>query len=87
MKIYIPYYENRSWHIATLNSLECNLYKHKGGGHTIFAYNNAVAYNGDNVYSDESGAIAYQCKNYGNANIYKVDVEKIEWKNRKWEIE
>ena len=84
MKIYIPYYENRSWHTATLNSLECNLYKHKGGGYTIFAYNNAVAYNGDNVYSDESGAIAYQCKNYGNANVYKVEVEKIEWKNRKW---
>ena len=50
MKIYIPYYENRSWHTATLNSLECNLYKHKDGGYTIFAYNNAVAYNGDNVY-------------------------------------
>ena len=63
MKIYIPFYENRSWHTATLNSLECNLYKHKGGGYTIFAYNNAVAYNGDNVY--------------------KVEVEKIEWKNRK----
>lgn len=45
MKIYIPYYENRSWHTATLNSLEC--------------------------------------KNYGNANVYKVEVEKIEWKNRK----
>lgn len=29
MKIYIPYYENCSWHTATLNSLECNLYKHK----------------------------------------------------------
>lgn len=62
MKIYIPYYENCSWHTATLNSLECNLYKHKGGGYTIFAYNNAVAYNGDNVYSYELGAIAYQCK-------------------------
>ena len=80
MKIYIPYYENRSWHTATLDSLECNLYKHKGGGYTIFAYNNAVAYNGDNVYSDELGAIAYQCKNYGNANIYKVDVEKLSGK-------
>lgn len=68
---------------TTLNSLECNLYKHKGGGYTIFAYNNAIAYNGDNVYSDDLGAIAYQCKNYGNANVYKVDVEKIEWKNRK----
>ena len=45
MKIYIPYYENCSWHTATLNSLECNLY------------------NGDNVY--------------------KLEVEKIEWKNRK----
>lgn len=62
MKIYIPYYENRSWHTATLNSLECNLYKHKGGGYTIFAHNNAVAYNGDNVYSNELGAIPYQCK-------------------------
>ena len=62
---------------------QCNLYKHKDGGYTIFAYNNAVAYNGDNVYGDELGAIAYQCKNYGNANVYKLDVEKIEWKNRK----
>ena len=35
MKIYIPYYENCSWHTAILNSLECNLYKHKGGGYTI----------------------------------------------------
>lgn len=50
---------------------------------TIFAYNNAVAYNGDNVYSNELGAIAYQCKNYGNANVYKLEVESIEWKNRK----
>lgn len=83
MKIYIPYYENREWHIATLNSLQCNLYKHKGGGYTIFAYNNAVAYNGDHVYSHEQGAIAYQLKNYGNANVYKLEVEKIEWKNRK----
>lgn len=78
MKIYIPYYEKCSWHTATLNSLEC-----KGGGYTIFAYNNAVAYNGDNVYSNELGAIAYQCKNYGNANVYKLEVESIEWKNRK----
>ena len=83
MKIYIPYYENREWHIATLDSLQCNLYKCKGAGYTIFAYNNAVAYNGNHVYSHKQGAIAYQCKNYGNANIYKVDVEKIEWKNRK----
>jgi hypothetical protein len=80
MKIYIPYYENRSWHTATLNSLDCNLYKHKGGGYTIFAYNNAVAYNGDNVYNNELGSIAYQSKNYGNANIYKVDVEKLNGK-------
>ena len=56
MKIYIPYYENCSWHTATLNSLDCNLYKHKGGGYTIFAYNNAVAYNGNNIYSNELGA-------------------------------
>ena len=77
MKIYIPYYENYSWHTATLNSLECNLYKHKGCRYTIFAYN------GDNVYSNELGAIAYQCKNYGNANFYKLDVETIEWKNKK----
>lgn len=35
MKIYIPYYENCSWHTAILNSLECNLYKRKGGGYTI----------------------------------------------------
>ena len=83
MKIYIPYYENCSWHTAILNSLECNLYKHKGGGYTIFAYNNAVAFNGDNVYSNELGALAYQCKNYGNANVYKLDVETIGWKNRK----
>lgn len=76
MKIYIPYYENCSWHTATLNSLECNLYKHEGGGYTIFAYN------GDNVYSNELGALAYQCKNYGNANVYKLDVETIKWKNR-----
>ena len=74
MKIYIPYYENCSWHTATLNSLECNLYKHKGGGYTIFAYN---------VYSNELGALAYQCKNYGNANVYKLEVETIKWKNRK----
>ena len=26
--------------------------------------------------------IEYQNKNYGNANFYKVEVEKIEWKNR-----
>lgn len=50
---------------------------------TIFAYNNAVAFNGDNVYSNEPGALAYQCKNYGNANVYKLDVETIGWKNRK----
>ena len=50
---------------------------------TIFAYNNAGAYNGDNVYSNEQGAIAYQNKNYGNANVYKLEVESIEWKNRK----
>lgn len=68
MKIYIPYYENCSWHTAILNSLECNLYKRKSGGYTIFAYNNTVA---------------YQCKNYGNANVYKLDVETIKWKNRK----
>lgn len=84
MKIYFPYYENHTWHIATLNSLECTLYKHKlDNGYTIFAYNNAVAYNVDNVYSNELGVIAYQCKNYGNANVYKVEVESIEWKNRK----
>lgn len=53
------------------------------GGYTIFAYNNAVAFNGDNVYSNELGALAYQCKNYGNANVYKLDVETIGWKNRK----
>lgn len=29
------------------------------------------------------GALAYQCKNYGNANVYKLDVETIGWKNRK----
>lgn len=28
-------------------------------------------------------AIAYQNKNYGHANVYKVEVESIEWKNRK----
>lgn len=82
MKIYIPYYENCNWHVAILNSLECNLYKHKGCGYTIFAYNNAVAFNGNNVYSNELGALAYQCKNYGNANVYKLDVETIKWKNR-----
>lgn len=83
MKIYIPYYENCSWHTATLNSLECNLYKRKSGGYTIFAYNNVVAFNGNNVYSNELGALEYQCKNYGNANVYKLDVETIKWKNRK----
>ena len=83
MKIYIPYYEHCNWHVAILNSLECKLYKHKGGGYTIFAYNNAVALNGNNVYSNELGALAYQCKNYGNANVYKLDVETIKWKNRK----
>lgn len=36
MKIYFPYYENHTWHIATLNSLECTLYKHKlDNGYTI----------------------------------------------------
>ena len=83
MKIYIPYYENRSWHTATLNSFDCNLYPHKGGGYTIFAYNSAVAHNGDTVYSNEQGSIEYQRRNYGNANIYKLEVESIEWKNRK----
>ena len=82
MKIYIPYYEHCSWHTATLKSLECNLYTHKGGGYTIFAYNNAVAFNGDNVFSNELGALAYRGKNYGNANVYKLDVETIKWKNR-----
>ena len=83
MKIYIPYYENREWHIATLDSLECNLYKRHGEGYTIFAYNNATAYNGDNIFNDILGAYAYINKEYGRANKYKIDANNIKWKNRK----
>ena len=72
MKIYIPYYENRSWHTATLNSLECNLYKHKGGGYTIFAYNNAVAYNGDNVYVCISDTFSNGIVNMVNESFMKM---------------
>lgn len=79
---------NPEWHhvsLATLANIDFDMLdeKHKSGGYTIFAYNNAVAFNGDNVYSNELGALAYQCKNYGNANVYKLDVETIGWKNRK----
>lgn len=28
-------------------------------------------------------ALAYWGKNYGNANVYRLDVETIKWKNRK----
>lgn len=35
------------------------------------------------VRSKTFPGIAYQCKNYGNANVYKLEVEKIKWKNRK----
>lgn len=66
--------------VELANHVYLNVYR---GGYTILAYNNAVAYNGDNVYSNEIGSIEYQRKNYGNANVYKVEVENIEWKNRK----
>lgn len=55
MVVYIPYYTGNKWAVETLESLECNLYKRHREGYTIFAYNNAIAYNGDNI----KGAYAY----------------------------
>ena len=66
-----------------LESLECNLYKRNREGYTIFAYNNTIAYNGDNIFNDILGAYAYINKEYGRANKYKIDVNNIKWKNRK----
>ena len=83
MVVYIPYYTGSKWAVETLESLECNLYKRHRGGYTIFAYNNAIAYNGDNIYNDIMGAYAYINKDYGRANKYKIDVNNIKWKNRK----
>ena len=85
MRIYISYYTGNEWTMVTVESLECNLYKRHRGGYTIFAYNNAIAYNGDNIYNDILGAYAYINKDYGKANKYKIDVNRIKWKNKESE--
>ena len=87
MIVYIPCYTAREWTIVKLESLECNLYKRHCEGYIIFAYNNAISYNGDNLFNDISGAYAYINKEYGRANKYKIDVNNIKWKNGKIESE
>ena len=83
MRIYIPVYTGTQWTVVSVESLECNLYKRHSEGHTIFAYNNAIAYNGDNIFTNIQGAYAYISKDYGEANKHKIDVNNIKWKNRK----
>lgn len=83
MRIYIPCYTCSEWTIVTLESSECNLYKRHCEGYTIFAYNNAIAYNGDNIFNNIQGAYGYINKDYSEANKHKIDVNNIKWKNRK----
>lgn len=83
MIIYIPCYTGSKWTIVTVESSECNLYKRHCEGYTIFANNNAIAYNGDNIFNNIQGAYCYINKDYGGANKQKIDVNNIKWKNRK----
>lgn len=83
MRIYIPCYTGSKWTVVTVESSECNLYKRHCEGYTIFAYNNAIAYNGDNIFNNIQGAYGYINKDYSEANKHKIDVNNIKWKNRK----